>query len=242
MTYEVIESRTLAVGGKTLDYSLRRTARRRTIGIFVEPDKRVTVLVPANANIDGVEQILSRRISWIRRQKREIDALPPPMPPRQWVNGETHRYLGRQYRLKLVKGPERSVKLYGAFFWVTLPDPKNREVVRELMVDWYRIHAKAIIEERTRILIKSTSWLEISELPPITIRLLSHRWGSTTKTGRISFNVDVVKLPPGCLDYVIAHELVHIRIPNHSPSYWRMLGRVMPDWKKWRNHLSSTEI
>jgi predicted metal-dependent hydrolase len=82
----------------------------------------------------------------------------------------------------------------------------------------------------------------VSELPPIAIKALTHRWGSTTRAGRITFNVDVVKLPPACLDYVIAHELVHLRIPNHSPAYWRMLGRVMPDWEMWRERLGRVEV
>ena len=73
------------------------------------------------------------------------------------------------------------------------------------------------------------------------LRALSHRWASTTSK-KITFNPDVVKLSSGCLDYVIAHELVHLRIPNHSPAYWRMLGRLMPDWKKWRDRLARAEI
>jgi hypothetical protein len=74
------------------------------------------------------------------------------------------------------------------------------------------------------------------------MRALSHRWGSTTKAGRITFNIDVIKLPPLLLDYVITHEFVHLRIPNHSPPYWRMLGRVMPDWEKRRERLARVEV
>jgi predicted metal-dependent hydrolase len=83
--------------------------------------------------------------------------------------------------------------------------------------------------QRAHVLIAVTSCLDASELPSIAIDALTHRRGSSTKAGRITFNVDVVKLPPACLDYVIAHELVHLKILNHSPAYWRMLGRVMPD-------------
>lgn len=239
---QATEIRTLATDGETLDYTLRRTGRRRTVGIFVEPDRRLTVLAPAGADLPSVERLLRRRLRWIRRQRRELEALPPPMPPRQWVNGETHRYLGRQYRLKLAAGPTRSVKLSGGYFRVTLQDPKGRAEVRTLMESWYRERARHAVAERAWRLTKSTTWLEVTELPPITIKALTHRWGSTTKAGRITFNVDVVKLPPGCLDYVIAHELVHLRIPNHSPAYWRMLGRVMPDWERWRERLARTEI
>jgi len=239
---DVGEARTLPVGIDELTYTLRRTGRRRTVGIFVEPDRRLTVLAPAKADIESVERIIRRRLPWIRRQRRELEALPPPTSPRQWVNGETHRYMGRQYRLKLIIGDEYSVKLSGAYFVVVLPDVKDRGAIQRLMASWYRQRARKIVAERARRLIESTTWLEIHDLPPITLKLLSHRWGSTTRAGRIAFNVDVIKLPPACLDYVIAHELVHLKIPNHSPAYWRMLGRVMPDWGKWREKLCRVEV
>jgi predicted metal-dependent hydrolase len=242
MMRQASEPRTLEVGEEPLGYTLRRTERQRTVGIFVEPNRRLTVLAPARADIESVERILRRRLPWIRRQRRELEALAPPSPPRQWVNGETHRYFGRQYRLKLVDGAERSVKLSGAYFMVTVPAPNDRGAVQRLVEDWYRQRARHIVVERARRLIGATTWLEIADLPPITIKALSHRRASTTKTGRITFNADVVRLPPGCLDYVIAHELVHLRIPNHSPAYWRMLGRVMPDWQKWRNRLWQAEV
>lgn len=236
------ETRTLAAGEDSLSYTLRRTGRRRTVGIYVEPDRRVTVLAPSGADTESVERILRRRLPWIRRQRREIEALPPPAPPRQWVNAETHRYLGRQYRLRLVAGADRSVKLSGGYFRVTLPDPQDRGTVRTLMEAWYRERARAVIAARMQRLLDATTWLDLEALPPFTVKALTHRWGSTTKAGRITFNVDVVKLPPACLDYVIAHELVHVRIPNHSPAYWRMLERVMPDWEKWRERLGRVEV
>jgi predicted metal-dependent hydrolase len=242
VTADTGEARTLTVAGETVDYVLKRTGRRRTVAIVVEPDRRITVLVPAGADAGAVERIIHRRLPWIRRQRRDLEALPPPSPPRQWVNGETQRYLGRQYRLKIVRGANRSLKLSGAYFTVTLPDSKDRGAVRRLMEGWYREHARHVISERARRLIGSTTWLELAELPPITLRTLSHRWGSTTKAGRITFNIDVIKLPPMLLDYVIAHELVHLKIPNHSPAYWRLLGRVMPDWERRRERLARVEI
>jgi predicted metal-dependent hydrolase len=239
---QVSETRTLPIGEERLDYTLRRTGRRRTVGIYVEPDRRLVVLAPAGTEPEHVERILRRRLPWIRRQRREIEALPPRLPPRKWVSGETHRYLGRQYRLKLRAGASRSVRLVGGHFAVTVPDTRNRAAVRRLMEGWYREHTRRLVVERARRLIASTTWLEVLELPPITIKALSHRWGSTTKAGRVTFNVEVAMLPPGCLDYVIAHELVHLKIPNHSPAYWRMLGRVMPDWARWRERLGRVEV
>jgi len=200
------------------------------------------VLAPAGAGAGHVERILRRRFPWIRRQRRELEALPQPLAPRRWVAGETHRFLGRQYRLKLVVGSMRSVRLVGAYFVVTAPEIADRQIIKRLMEEWYRAHAQRLVEERARRLLASTTWLEVTELPLIRIRVLSQRWGSTTKSGRIWFNLDVVKLPAGCLDYVVAHELVHLRKPDHSQAFWRMLSRVMPDWKKWRGRLARVEV
>ena len=236
-----VEHRSVHSGDEVLSYTLRRTGRRRTVGIFVEPDMRVTVLSPQGADVDNVERILRKRLPWIRRQRRAIEALPPPPAPRQWVNGETHRYLGRQYRLKLIAGRESKVRLSGAYIHVTLPTVSDRRAIQKLVEAWYRQRAHALVLDRANRLLRATTWLEIAELPPIVFRALSHRWASTTGK-RITFNPDVVKLSSGCLDYVIAHELVHLRIPNHSPAYWRMLERVMPDWKKWRDRLARAEI
>ncbi len=237
----LIEHRSVHSGDEVLSYTLRRTGRRLTVGIFVEPDMRVTVLSPQGAHVDNVERILRKRLPWIRRQRRAIEALPPPPAPRQWVNGETHRYLGRQYRLRLLPGRESKVRLLGAYIQVTLPTLSDRRAIQKLVEAWYRQRAHALVLDRANRLLRTTTWLEIAELPPIVFRSLTHRWASTTAK-RITFNPYVVKLSSGCLDYVIAHELVHVRIPNHSPAYWRMLERVMPDWKKWRDKLARAEI
>ena len=235
------EERFLGADENTLSYTLRRTGRRRTIGIIVEPDSRVVVLAPVAAELHRVEQIVRRRLPWIRRQRRSFEALPPPPLPRQWVAGETHRYLGRQYRLKLLAGRERSVRLSGGYFVVTLQSPTNRAAVRRLVDAWYREHAKALLADRVRRVLASTTWLD-PKIPPITIRALRLRWGSTTEAGRICFNLDLIKLPLPCIDYVVAHELVHLAIPSHRPSFWRMLARVMPDWKRWRDRLATSEV
>ena len=234
------QERFLGAGKDMLSYTLRRTGRQRSIGIIVEPDSRVVVLAPFAADLQRVERIIRRRLPWIRRQRRSFEALPPPPLPRQWVAGETHRYLGRQYRLKLLTARERSVRLSGGYFVVTLQSPTNRAAVRRLVEAWYREHAKALLADRVRRVLASTTWLD-SQIPPITTRVMRLRWGSTTGAGRICFNLDLIKLPLPCIDYVVAHELVHLAIPSHRPSFWRMLARVMPDWKRWRDRLAKAE-
>jgi predicted metal-dependent hydrolase len=235
------EIRTLVTGEQTLHYAVRRSERRRTVEVRVEPNKRVTVLMPSNASIERVEAILRKRLSWIRRQQREFDVLPPAAPPRCWVAGETHRYLGRQYRLKLCRGDERSVRMTGGHLVVTSPSIRERSEIQRLVMDWYRSHADLLLKARVEKRLAETTWLDFNP-PAIKVRLLTRRWGSTTEGGGVTFNLDLVQLPLPCIDYVVAHELVHIKIPNHSRAFWRMLDRVMPDWRKWRDRLSRAEV
>jgi predicted metal-dependent hydrolase len=231
----------IPVSGGTLRYELSWTLRRRTVGIVVEPDRRVVVMAPRSATRERVAALVAHRIRWVRRQWERIDSLPARAPPRQWVNGETHRYLGRQYRLKIGTARTPEVKLHGGYFVVSVPDPRNGRAIRAAMEDWYQERAVVLLNHRAQRALAATTWLEVG---PLVIRIgqLQSRWGSTSRAGRITFNVDLVKAPLPCVDYVVAHELVHLRIPNHSPAFWRMLGRVMPDWKRWKERLERVEI
>ena len=241
MNYRATAFHEVPISDGVLRYELRWTERRRTVGIFVEPDRRVVVHAPRSAGTERVAQLVSRRLPWIRRQWNRIESLPPPALPSQWVNGETHRYLGRQYRLKIRKRQSESVKLVGGYFQVSVPSPLDRAEIGDLMKSWYRERAEAILANRVQRALKATTWLEV-ESPTYRIQPLQYRWGSTSSAGRITFNTELVKVPLPCVDYVVAHELVHLRIPNHSPAFWRMLGRVMPDWRRWREKLEREEV
>jgi predicted metal-dependent hydrolase len=232
-----VEIHTLNTGREFLAYTVRRSHRRRTVAIHVEPDQRVTVLIPAAASMQRVEDLLRRRLAWVRRRQRTFGALPPAPPPRQWIAGETHRYLGRQYRLKVCSGQPESVRMSGGYFVVTVADNSHRSSIQRLLTGWYREHAVVLLDERVRKALASTTWLEVDP-PRISVRKLAQRWGSTTRTGHVTFNIELVQLPLPCIDYVVTHELVHLRIPDHSPAFWRMLGRIMPDWRKWQERLS----
>lgn len=237
----VAERRTFECPEGEIEYRVLRTLRQRTVAITVEPNRLVTVLAPKAAAPQRIEGIVRRRAKWIRRQWRTLDGLPARESPRQWVAGETHRYLGRQYRLKPVVGDSRGVRLSGGYFIVTVPQGSDRAGIARLMQAWYREHAQRLLVARVERALAATTWLDVP-MPVVNVRRLAQRWGSALPGGRVSFNLDLVKLPLGCIDYVVAHELVHLKIPNHGPAFWRMLSRVMPDWKGWRERLGSCEL
>jgi predicted metal-dependent hydrolase len=90
-------------------------------------------------------------------------------------------------------------------------------------------------------LVRRTSRLRLKEAPPLTVRRLEKRWGSCSVDGRILMNVDAVKLPAGCLDYLLLHELCHLHQPHHGPAFWRLLDACLPDWERWRTRLHKVE-
>lgn len=231
----------IELGGEAVEYTLRRSDRK-TLGITVEPDGHLVVTAPWAAAFTDIEVVLWRRRHWILRHRRQTAALPPPIPPREWVSGETHRYLGRQYRLKVETGDRPEVRLVGRFFRVAVPDPADTDRVRRHMERWYLTHARVVFARRMAELIRRTPRLGLKESPPLIVRKLWRRWGSCSPEGRILINVDAVKLPIGCIDYLLMHELCHLRVPHHGPAFWRLLDACMPDWEHWRRRLEHAEI
>lgn len=235
------EQRSIQVNGRAITFELKRS-ERSTLSISVEPDSRVVIIAPREAPVGLVEAKVKRRATWIRRQQSHFEALPPPLPRRQWVSGETHRYLGRQYRLKVMTATKASVRLSGGFFIVTVPDKSDGQAVEAAMRTWYRDHARPLFQDRMAKLLAASTWLKLSSPPQLTVRRMRLRWGSTKGQARLCLNEDLVKMPLGCIDYVIVHELAHLRVPNHGAPFWRLLSRLYPEWEKWRERLQKQEV
>lgn len=227
------------VAGEEVEYQLFRSSRR-SLGITVEPGGRLLVTAPAEVSMDRIESLLRRRRAWIRRQMREAVDGPPAPAVREWVGGETHRYLGRQYRLRIRRGSP-GVSLAGGYFVVTVREHSPARV-RAGMERWYREHARALFERRVQVLIDVTPRLRLREVPALQVRRLAKRWGSCSPNGSLLLNVEAVKLPIGCIDYLLMHELCHLRVPHHGRRFWRLLDACMPDWERWRWRLERVEV
>lgn len=211
---------------------------RKHLAISVHPDRTVTVVAPKGRTVDEVVDRVGKRAGWIVKQRRYFDQFHPLTPPRRFVAGETHLYLGRQYRLKLVEDVVASVKLKGRFLWVHLPDRIDTEQIEQLLDDWYQDHSQPIFLQRLEDCLRSARSLNIPA-PEIIIRKMRKRWGSCTKAGRILLNTHLIKTPPYCIEYVIMHELCHLKIHDHSPEFYRLLTRCMPDWEQRKQRLES---
>lgn len=228
----------LKYGGCEIPFRINQAERSKlTINVF--PDMRVEVLAPVSKPLDSILARVDRRTQWIVKQWRYFEQYQPTQPERRYVSGETHVYLGRQYRLKVAKASVSDVKLIGRYFRVQHSDPGDSSAISDLLQDWYIRHAKALFTGRIDYWLLECLALSLPEPPSVLVRPMTRRWGSCSKKETITFNVDLVKVPLVYIDYVIVHELCHLKIHNHSPAFYRLLTRCMPDWQVRKKRLEA---
>jgi predicted metal-dependent hydrolase len=212
---------------------------RATMAITVFPDGAIRVIAPKATPREEVERRLRKRARWLIRQLLHFEQFRPRSPERRYVGGETHLYLGRQYRLKPRKGASEEVKLKGGFLHVSSPNHREARVVKRLVSGWYRERGRARIAERFEII--SARFVKMGCQPPAPIfRSMTRRWGSWSRSGRISLNPDLIRAPTTCIDYVITHELVHLIHPHHGAAFYELLEALMPDWRNRKQRLERT--
>lgn len=221
--------------GEHISVDLRFRKRKR-LSISVTPDGSVTALAPAGRSLEDVLEHLRRRRTWIAKQRRHFEKYQPLPEEKRYVSGETHLYLGRQYRLRIRQADETTVKLIGRFFHVYLSRLGEPHAIAEAMEAWYQLHAESLLRDRLDRCLESAISLKLTKVS-LRVRPMKRRWGSCSKAGTITLNIDLVKAPLHCIDYVIMHELCHRRYHNHSPAFFRLLSLCMPDWKRRKERL-----
>ena len=227
---------TLTYGTDTIQYEVRFLATRQTLGIEVHPDSRVLIRAPLNCPQTLIAERVQKRARWISRQLAEFNRYRPRTPERQYLNGESHLYLGRQYRLKLVSGDATSVKLMPGQLLVTLPGELESERIKAVLHRWYLDRARAVF---TEVLNAGLHHFKHVEQPHLIVRAMQSRWGSLSRAGTITLNVNLVRAPRPCIEYVVAHELCHTQYRDHDAQFFKLLGQVMPDWKKRKQRLEA---
>lgn len=160
----------------------------------------------------------------------------PRTPQRQFIGGETHLYLGRQFRLKVSAGSRDSVKLVRGFFLVEVQDSAGTDKIKILLDMWYAEKAVERFKERVG---RCWPYFEKQALakPRIQVRRMKKRWGSLSRGGLLTLNTDLIRAPKECIDYVITHEFCHLQCHDHSAEFYRLLEKVMPDWEKRKHKL-----
>lgn len=224
-TYEI------PYGSRTIGFRLERRSRK-TLSISVKPDLGIDVVAPLEATMDEIVEKVRKRAPWITRQVQYFHQFHPRTPDRQYVAGETHMYLGRQYKLKVVQKIQEGVKLYRGRLIVESLYPRRSDRTKLLVDNWYRDRAHVKFHERLDLCRERFPDPDAVTPSGIMIRQLKQRWGSMTPTRRLVLNPALLRASVDAIDYVITHELCHVEHAHHGPAFMTLMSRVMPDWEK----------
>lgn len=208
--------------------------KRKTLEIGVEPPDRVTVVAPADTPKDVILQKVRSRAAWIVQKLFLFQRMEVQPIKREYVNGESFLYLGRNYSLQLIVDPnikKPEVKLYQGKFYVTTPD-RNEQRIRRAMEQWYRRKTLEKVMERI------SYYQRYFDRKPAAVRVKEQqkRWASCTARNELLFNWRCVMAPSPVLDYIVVHEMCHMYHKNHSRDFWELLASILPDYedrKEW---------
>jgi predicted metal-dependent hydrolase len=219
-------------GSRTIDFRLEYSDRK-SLGITVTPEMEVLVKAPAETSMEKVKEKIRKKAPWIIKQQSFFLSFQPKTPHRKYISGETHLYLGRQYRLQIEIGILESVKLKGKFIVVTAIEKAR---TKTLLHDWYLQHARTKFHLIAAPLIDKFKKHKV-EPSSIVLRDMPTRWGSCTPKGKIILNPELIKAPKGCIEYVIIHELCHLIHHDHTQKFLDLQTKEMKDWEKWKTKL-----
>lgn len=219
-------------GSKKIVFQLS-FANRKTLGITVTPDLEVLVKAPLNSPLEKIKESVRKKAPWILKQENYFLGFYPKTPPKKYVGGETHLYLGRQYQLKVRIGKKPDAKYKGRILEIVA---KNKKDVKQLLNQWYRHKAKEKFAEIAEPHIQRFKKYNV-EPSGLFIQNMKTRWGSCTPQNKIILNVELIKAPKQCIEYVIIHELCHLVHYDHTQKFIALQSKEMPDWEKWKNKL-----
>jgi len=212
---------------------VRGSRRRKTMVLQIRPDASIEVRAPLHTPLPYIEQWLRQRVTWLADRLARMERLQAQFPPPRYGEGDMHWYLGHVYPLRLTDTGCDQVRLVDDHFIVVA---RNTDAVRRHLSHWYRHQAGHVFMQRLHMLVADIPWL--TKAPLLAIRAMRRQWGSCSSAGRISLNLHLIKAPLICIDYVLAHELCHLREHHHGRRFYALLDEVMPTWRQHRQQLN----
>lgn len=210
-----------------INYELIRS-NRKSIGITIDREGKVVVNVPRELSIDEIEKNLYKKRLWIWEKLALKSSNLENIVQKKFISGESFNYLGKGYRLQIIDD-NSSLKLRNGWF---ILGKIKQDKAKEIFKTWYVQHLKKKIDERLAIICKDIN----IQIPDFKIMDLGFRWGSCTKEGLLNFNWKIAMAPVSVIDYIIVHELTHLKIHTHNEKFWKEISKIMPNYlekKEW---------
>ena len=224
-------------GDATIEYDVQRSGRRKKTVQITMAGGRVVVAAPSDTPHSKLEAIVRKRAPWILRQAPDAIL---QVPRKRFVSGETLPYLGRNVRLVVEPAdvPSPEVRFDHWSFRIAVPigldESKRYDEIWKAFVQWYRQRASHRLPRTVELWRKRIGW---SETPGVLVRDQRQRWGSCAPDGTLRFNWRVAMVHPELAEYVVVHELAHLKISRHSAEYWTLISSLLPDAQQRRRRL-----
>ncbi len=208
----------------------------KNVTLKVKRDGTIHLTVPEAATDDYIERVIDNKQDWIESQLKHFNENYEKPKEKEMVSGESFRYLGKSYRLKIVQSNKEYVRLYRGYIEIHVKNKNNTSKKQELLKKWYQEKAKKKFAE----LVHEYEQIVKEEVNNIRVITMQTRWGScNVESGNINLNLELIKKPRYCIEYVILHELAHLKYPNHSKQFWDYMSVHMPNWEWRKNKLES---
>lgn len=220
---------------ENIDIKIEKTDRRKTVSIFIERDGSVRVLAPNSATDEVIESAVKAKEYQIFTKLAKWKELNQGRVNREFVNGQSFLYLGRNYRLKITDNQDVPLKISSGFFHL---DKKYLDKADKVFKDFYKAKTKEKIKERLDLI------ADKFQSKPSTVKVLElrNRWASWTPNNGLNFHWKCVMAPVSVIDYIITHEMVHLTYPNHSAEFWNELDKKMPNFREHESWLKQNGV
>lgn len=223
----------------TVDYQVLRT-RRRSLELRLYPDKRVEVRAPLRTTDRDIVAFVDSKSDWLRRRLAALGDQPAPRQP-VYTEGEEHLFLGQRHPLQLHTASREETRIDLGVLRLQLPNPESAGQVSAQLTRWYRQQAQerysALLDQHFPFFARRGHLR-----PQLRIRRMKSRWGSLSSRGYINLNLELIKTPQECIEYVVLHELCHLEHMNHGAGFRALLGECLPDWQQRRQKLNSAPL
>ncbi len=228
-----MEKHIFKYGSYSYEYYLVRQTRK-TISLIVQPSLKIVLKCPIDCDEEKIQKFLKRKWKWLEKQLSYFKKF-KNKNKKEYISGESFLYLGRQYKLLIRRSKEDSVKLkYGRILFYTTKKVDDKKHNKQMLDDWYKTRLLKIFNDRYDEVFKN---FDYKNKPKLFTRKMNKRWGSFMNNKRIVLNPILIQSPKECIDYVITHELCHMKYKNHSKKFYDLLKSKIRNWEEVKEKL-----
>lgn len=238
-----MEIESVDINGEKIVFFVQRKNIKNII-LKVKLDKTVTMSIPRKMKIETAKEFVKKKANWIKKQQNYYETFAEKKENITFENGDTVYLVGKQYKMKIIPNAINNIVINGEYFEINIKEKyiENKKYIKKVYDKWLKEYAEQILND---LIIRCQSALEKYNIriPKMEIRQMKSRWGSCIPSkNKVIFNLNLIKTPMCCIEYVVLHELSHFKYQNHSKNFYNFIAIFMPDWEERKKILNKDFI